>query len=76
MEPQTPQDAEITITLNGAPHTLERPLSIAELVVTLDLTSAQVAVEVDRAIVRRADHATRTLAGGEVVEVVTLVGGG
>ena len=76
MESQPPQDAEIRITLNGAPHVLERPLSVAELVATLELSSAQVAVEVDQAIVRRADHATRTLAGGEVVEVVTLVGGG
>lgn len=71
-----PEISEITITLNGEPRVLERPLSVEELVRSLELPTAQVAVEVNRAIVRRAEHAERRLAAGDVVEVVTLVGGG
>jgi len=66
----------ITSTLNGEPRSLERALSVAELVARLDLRSDQVAVEVNRALVRRAEHGTRELRSGDVVEVVTLVGGG
>ena len=76
MPPENAETSPITITLNGEAHSLERPLSVAELVTSLDLASEQVAVEVNRRIVRRADHAARTLAAGDVVEVVTLVGGG
>jgi sulfur carrier protein len=35
-----------------------------------------VAVEVNRRLVRRAEHASTRLAEGDRVEVVTLVGGG
>jgi thiamine biosynthesis protein ThiS len=35
-----------------------------------------VAVEVNRALVRRAERAERRLAEGDAVEIVTLVGGG
>jgi thiamine biosynthesis protein ThiS len=34
------------------------------------------AVEVNRAVVARREHATRTVAAGDRVEIVTLVGGG
>ena len=36
----------------------------------------RVAVELNRAIVRRLDHPTTQLTDGDTIEVVTLVGGG
>lgn len=49
---------------------------MAELLATLGLAPEQVAVELDRALLSRDLHATTALAGGESLEVVTLVGGG
>ena len=40
------------------------------------LLFGEVAVEVNRRVVRRADHGGTVLESGDVVELVTLVGGG
>ena len=64
------------ITLNGEARTLPDGQTVAELVASLDLSDKRVAVEVNKDLVRRAEHPAHTLADGDVVEVVTLVGGG
>jgi thiamine biosynthesis protein ThiS len=66
----------IEIELNGARRTLPEGTTVAGLVALLELRPEVVAVERNRALVRRADHATTELAPGDRVEVVTLVGGG
>ena len=68
--------AAVAITLNGAPREVRRGVTVAELVAELGLAPEQVAVELDRALLPRARHAATQLAGGEALEVVTLVGGG
>jgi thiamine biosynthesis protein ThiS len=50
--------------------------SVADLVTHLGLPATRVAVELNRILVRRAEHAAQRLAEGDGVEVVTLVGGG
>jgi len=45
-------------------------------VATLALPATRVAVERNRELVRRADHARTALCEGDRLEVVTLVGGG
>lgn len=50
--------------------------TVAGLLAILAIPSTRAAVEVDRVLVRRADHAGHVLKDGAVVEVVTLVGGG
>lgn len=50
--------------------------TVLNLLEQLALPSTRVAVEVNRQIVRRAEHAQRCLQAGDRVEVVTLVGGG
>lgn len=50
-------------------------LTIRELIQHLGLTGP-VAVEVNRAIVPRAEHATHRLAEGDALEIVHFVGGG
>ena len=64
------------ITVNDESREVPDGCTVAELVTALGLPSTRVAVEVDRQLVRRADHAGHTLQAGAVVEVVTLVGGG
>jgi thiazole synthase len=64
------------ITVNAEPRTFADPLSVADLIRILEKDPARLAVEVNRAVVPRAEHAARRLAEGDAVEIVTLVGGG
>lgn len=64
------------LTVNSEAMELPDGATVADLLAKLQLPSTRAAVEVDRAIVRRVNHATHVLTDGAVVEVVTLVGGG
>jgi len=64
------------VTLNGAAREVPDGLTVAELVVHLGLTQGPVAVEINRAIVPRAEHAKRRVASGDTIEIVHFVGGG
>jgi sulfur carrier protein len=64
------------LTVNDQPRDLPDGASVADLVADLGLGSARVAVEVNRQLVRRADHPGHVLQANDRVEVVTLVGGG
>jgi thiazole synthase len=65
-----------TITVNAEPRSLPEPSTVADLLRHLGKDPAKLAVEVNRAVVPRAEHAARRLADGDAVEIVTLVGGG
>ena len=67
---------KMTITLNGQNHTLPEGSSISQLVESLKLRPEHVAVECNRRLVSRKLHHETVLREGDVVEVVTLVGGG
>jgi thiamine biosynthesis protein ThiS len=67
---------ELEIRLNGRPHRVPEGTSVADLVKGLGLAPEQVAVERNERLVRRTEQAGTPLAAGDVVEVVTLVGGG
>ncbi len=64
------------ITLNGLSHEVAAGSSVATLLKDLQLSPQHVAVEVNLQLVPRETHAERSLAEGDRVEVVTLVGGG
>lgn len=64
------------IVVNGTSQEIEPGTTVAELVARSTKPAELVAVEVNRSIVRRRAHATTTLADGDTVEIVTLVGGG
>ena len=66
----------MNVRVNGEERELPEGATVADLLETLGLRPEIVAVEVERVLVSRAEHATRQLANGERVEVVTLVGGG
>jgi sulfur carrier protein len=64
------------VRVNDADCELPEGASVATLLEQLQLPRTRVAVEVNRAIVRRADHPNASLHEGDQIEVVTLVGGG
>ncbi len=64
------------ITLNGERREVPEALTVAGLLGHLGVKPEHVAVEVNRVLITRARHAETPLAAGDVLEVVTLVGGG
>ena len=64
------------IRVNGEWQEHDGKLSVAELLDRMSLEPRRLAVERNRLIVRRADHAQTQLADGDELEIVTLVGGG
>jgi len=66
---------QLSLTVNGEPH-LAAPGSIADLVRSLELDPAKVAVERNGVIVARSTLGQHLLASGDVFEIVHFVGGG
>ena len=66
----------MTITVNGETCEFEEPATIVDLLHHLQLDPKLVAVEVNRQLVPRTRHAEHHLSAGDVLEIVTLVGGG
>ncbi|OJY29620.1 MAG: thiamine biosynthesis protein ThiS [Myxococcales bacterium 68-20] len=64
------------LTINGSEKDVPDDLTVRELVVHLGLGEGPVAVEQNREIVPRAEHASRRLADGDTIEIVHFVGGG
>jgi thiazole synthase len=69
-------ERSVRITLNGEQRELPAPLSVAELVRQLGLKAEHVAVELNKGLVTRSRQAETPVADGDVLELVTLVGGG
>jgi thiazole synthase len=76
MVPHNPTESPVTITLNGERRDVPEPLTVAGLLRHLGVKPEHVAVERNRDLVPRARHAESPIAPGDVLEVVTLVGGG
>ena len=64
------------IQLNGKPTTVETGTTISDLLAQLELTGKRVAVEINRQIVPRSQHASHAVQDNDFVEVVVAVGGG
>jgi thiamine biosynthesis protein ThiS len=69
-------DSSIEVTLNGKPYRTAAGTSVAELVAGLNLVPEQVAVELNRCLIGREQRCQTRLGQGDMVELVTLVGGG
>ena len=70
------ETAHISIYVNGEATEVASGCTVAGLVASRGLTPAQVAVELNKDIVPRAKHPETSLAEGDRVEIVTMVGGG
>ena len=66
----------VRVRLNGEERAIEDGTTVAALVESLGIVAGRVAVERNRRIVARAEFATTTLAEGDALEIVHLVGGG
>ncbi len=66
----------LRITVNGEAREVAGGTTVAALLESLGVPRQATAVEVNRELVPRSQHAARALADGDAVEIVTLVGGG
>jgi len=66
----------VRININGEARDVPPGTTVAALLELLAVPRQATAVEVNRLLVPRSEHAARPLAEGDAVEIVTLVGGG
>ena len=71
-----PMSRSIEVVINGETRTIVQGTTVAALLVELGLGDRRVAVERNREVVPRAEHASTELAAGDHLELVTFVGGG
>ena len=64
------------IRVNDQTHEVPAGTTVAELLQSLQVEPRHVAVEINLQLVPRGQHAQHTLADGDQLEIVTLVGGG
>jgi sulfur carrier protein len=64
------------VHVNGKEHRLVEPLTLEELIKELGLREAACASELNRKLVPKKKRPEYTLKDGDVVEIVTMVGGG
>ncbi len=64
------------IFLNGEERIFEKPMTIADLIVELELDIAKIAIEKDLEIINPQDFAKVVLNEGSRLEIVHFIGGG
>jgi sulfur carrier protein len=74
IEPLRFRDVHVIVNDEGCQ--LPSGATVADLVATLGLGARRVAVEVNRALVPRAEYGATALADGDAVEIIHFVGGG
>jgi thiamine biosynthesis protein ThiS len=70
------QTNPINIVVNGEPRTAPASLNVEDLLAFLGIEPSRVAVERNRAIVRKAEWNRTTISSGDELEIVQFVGGG
>lgn len=66
----------LRISLNGIDQHVESATSVAALLALNGYTNRKVAVEINREIVPKSEHAQRLIEDGDCVEIVHALGGG
>ncbi|HLY07463.1 MAG TPA: sulfur carrier protein ThiS [Rhizomicrobium sp.] len=66
----------LSLRINGEPRQIERPLSVRDLLATLGLDPAKIAVERNLEIVPRSQYGEVTVGEGDRLEIVHFIGGG
>ena len=66
----------IQITVNGESVEIESPMTVEQMLETVDVPPNYLAVEVNAEVVPREEFGDHVVREGDEVEVVTLVGGG
>jgi thiamine biosynthesis protein ThiS len=68
--------SNVVITLNGEPHDLDGPVTVTELLASLDVDARRVAVELNLVVLKRGAFDSTIVREGDEVEIVNFVGGG
>ncbi len=63
-------------TVNGQERELPEQTSVEELIGLMNLSGSICAAEVDKKIVPKRERSSTMIQDGQVIEIVTLVGGG
>lgn len=66
----------MTVIVNGETRTVTEPLTLEELIEQLGLSKAACASELNRRLVPKQSRRNFPLNEGDVIEIVTMVGGG
>lgn len=66
----------VQIAINGENRELDSAMSIAQLLVSLDLDARKIAVERNLEIVPRSAYGSTLVEGGDRLEIVHFIGGG
>ncbi|ODU30590.1 MAG: thiamine biosynthesis protein ThiS [Thiobacillus sp. SCN 62-729] len=66
----------IELLINGESRSFPAPLTLSQLVESLDLAGKRIAIEKNGEIVPRSQHAETRLVSGDRLEIVVAVGGG
>ncbi len=68
---------QMTITINGETYAdLQPGISVSELLAHLGFPETKIAVERNREIVSKSTYAKMGLRDGDVLEIITFIGGG
>jgi sulfur carrier protein len=73
---QSDSSVELKLSVNGDPHTLGPPCTVANLLEMLEMSGRRVAVAVNRVVVVRSRYKEAELADGDRIEILEAVGGG
>ena len=68
--------ADVQIIINGESKEFAEPMSVADLLASLDLSPLKVAVELNLAIVSKSAYGDTKIADNDRIEIVQFVGGG
>ena len=77
--PRSDERTELALTVNGEPHAVPAPCSVAGLLASLSIdleTGTRVAVAVNREVVARSRYPEARLHDGDRIEILEAVGGG
>ncbi len=66
----------IDVTINGKKQACDKGLTIVELLDSLGMNSRAIAVEINQQLQPRDTHCLVEVNDGDILEIVTLVGGG
>ena len=66
----------IRVYINGEPRQVPAERSVAALLATLEIPAERVAIELNKAIVRKREWESTLVGEGAQVEIVEFVGGG
>ena len=72
----TVEYAAMNIILNGVSRNVPDHISVAELLLSLDLADKRLALEVNRKIIPRSTFSSHAIHPGDKVEIVHAIGGG